>query len=185
MRRIALAAAFAFLAACSPQTGDTAAMADRPILPAGAEIIAPDAPYSAERDAHADVDAAFARAAERGTRVLVLFGGNWCPDCRILSGFMEIPEFSAWLDETYEVVKVDVGRYDRNMDVAARFGFAELEGVPTVVVADAEGRIVNRGTSAEWRTARERTPQEALDYFARYAIEAPSADAETAVIARP
>lgn len=175
MRIILIIAAGAVAAACGAQAEHD--MADRPILDSNVQVSAPEAPYDAGLDAHAAVDAAFERARADGKRVLVNFGGNWCPDCRILSGMMEIPAFAAFLDAHYEVVKIDVGRYDRNMDVAARFGFAGLDGVPTIAVADADGRIVNTGAAAEWRTARERDPQEALDYFARYAIEAPAAGA--------
>lgn len=175
MRIFLIIAAGALVAACGAQAEH--AMADRPILDPSATVSAPAAPYDAERDAHAEMDAAFARAQADGKRVLASFGGNWCPDCRILAGMMQIPQFAAFLDAHYEVVKIDVGRYDRNMDVAARFGFADLDGVPTIAIATADGRIVNAGTAAEWRTARERDPQEALDYFARYAIENPAEDA--------
>lgn len=181
MRALVILAAIAGLAACSPETQT---MAEGPTIPPGTEVNAPDTPYADAGDAHAEVDAAFAAAQLNDTRVLVNFGGDWCPDCRILAGYMEIPEFAEYLEAHYEVVRVDVGRYDRNMDVAARFGFEELEGVPTIAIATADGRIVNRGTATEWRTARERDPQEALDYFVRYANEDPAEDADRAVTAR-
>ena len=155
------------LAACSPAPEE----ADLSEL----EAVAAEAPYDASADAHGELDAAFARASERGTRVLVKFGGNWCPDCRIFAGMLALEPIAAYTDEHYEIVAVDVGRYERNMDVVARFGMEELEGAPTVIITTADGRIINTGTSAEWRTARERNPQDVMDYLVRYA-DAPVPD---------
>lgn len=162
------------LAACSPgpQEVDVSDL----------EATAVEAPYSAEADAHGELDAAFARASERGTRVLVKFGGNWCPDCRIFAGMLQLEPIADYAAEHYEIVAVDVGRYDRNMDVVARFGLEELEGVPTVIITTAGGEIINTGTAAEWRTARERNPQDVLDYLIRYAdapVPAGTARAQT------
>ena len=165
-----------------PET-EAVAAAPPPQIPEDAEVDAPDAPYDERADAVAAVDAAFDRAQSSGKRVAVIFGANWCPDCRILSGMMQLPTFEAFLDAHYELVKVDVGRYDRNQDLVQRFGFSQgLEGVPTVVITTAEGAVVNAGTAAEWRTARERDPQEALDYFHRFAFERPAGDARRVAV---
>ncbi|MEO1038445.1 MAG: thioredoxin family protein [Pseudomonadota bacterium] len=174
MRAFALALfAGGMLAACGQQP------ADPPRIAEGSVVTAPAEPYDVTADATAQLDAAFARAAENDTRVLVKLGANWCPDCRILSGMMQLPAFAQMLNERYEVVLIDVGRYDRNQDLVQRLGFSEgLEGVPTVVIATADGQVINPGAAAtEWRTARERDPQEALDYFHRYALEPVPTDA--------
>jgi len=165
------------LAACGPQADDPEASGP-PQIPEGSVVTAPAEPYDVNADARAALDAAFARAAENDKRVLVKFGGNWCPDCRILAGMMELPVFADMLEEHYEVVAIDVGRYDRNQDLVERLGFSEgLEGVPTVMIVTADGAVVNAGAATEWRTARERDPQEALDYFHRYAVEPAASDA--------
>ncbi|KPP82255.1 MAG: Thiol-disulfide isomerase [Oceanicaulis sp. HLUCCA04] len=165
------------LAACSPDPEE----ANLSQL----EAVAAEAPYDASADAHAQLDSAFARASDRGTRVLVKFGGNWCPDCRIFAGMLALEPIAAYTGEHYEIVAVDVGRYERNMDVVARFGIDELEGAPTVIITTADGRIVNSGTSAEWRTARERNPQDVMDYLVRYADAPVPENAARAQTARP
>ncbi len=184
MRSLSLLVPLCFvLAAC----GDPA-VRGAPQLPRDAELTAPLAPYDEGADAQAAVDAAFARAGDSGKRVLVNFGGNWCGDCRILAGMMEIPEFADFMEAHYELVKVDVGDFDRNDAVVARMGLAPdadgLVGVPTVVVTTPDGRIVNSGDASEWTTARERDPQDAMDYFYRYAFAEPAADAGQVAISR-
>ena len=46
----------------------------------------------------------------------------------------------------YEVVAVDVGRFNRNLQIPARFGITKrLEGVPTLLIATPDGKLVNGG----------------------------------------
>lgn len=127
-------------------------------------------PYDEDLDAGAALDAAFARAAETGRRVLVVMGGAWCPDCRVLDAMMESPAAAPVIAERFETVKFSVGRYDRNLDVVERLGAAPLKGAPAVLVFTAHGQAVEREAMYAWRTARSRKPSElavALDALSR------------------
>lgn len=126
-------------------------------------------PYDEKADAKARVSEAFARAKTNGKRVLIDFGGNWCADCRILMAVMDLPNIKAFLETHYEVVIVDVGRYTRNQDIVHRFGIEKLKGVPTVVIANADGTPLNITNSAELADARTMTPQGIANWLAQYA----------------
>ena len=126
-------------------------------------------PYDEQANATAQVEAAFKRAKQTGKRVLIDFGGNWCPDCRILAGVMKLPEVKSFIDGHYEVATVDVGRFDKNLDVVGRFGIQKLRGVPTVVVAEADGTTLNVTNSADLANASAMTPQGIADWLARWA----------------
>lgn len=133
------------------------------------ELSVPDAPFDASANADAAVDAAFARAKTSGKRVLIDLGGNWCADCRILSGLMELPGMHAFLAAHYEMVSVDVGRFNRNLQIPARFGITErLAGVPAILVATADGTLVNRGQVSAIEDARHMTPQALADWLAQW-----------------
>ncbi len=126
-------------------------------------------PYDADAPAEADVDRAFARARRNGKRVLIELGGNWCGDCIVLDNLMLIPAMRTFLAAHYEVVMVDVGRFDKNLDIPARFHITQkLEGVPSVLVATPEGRLVNSGHTAALVDARDMTPQAIADWLARW-----------------
>jgi hypothetical protein len=126
-------------------------------------------PYDENADADAQVAAAFARARKNGKRVLIHLGGNWCADCRILDGVMELPEMKPFMARHYEMVMVDVGRFNKNMHIPARWGLGRLEkGVPTVIIADADGKAVNISNSADLESARSMTPQGIADWLARW-----------------
>lgn len=134
---------------------------------------APDAgPYEEDLDVPAALDAAFARAAAADRRVLVVMGGAWCPDCRVLDAMMRAAAVAPVLAERYETVKFSVGRYDRNLDSVERLGAAPLKGAPAVLVFTAQGEAVERGEMYAWRTARTRRASElslALDALSRAA----------------
>src|SRR5258708_39708678 len=88
-------------------------------------------PYDEKADADARVAEAFSRAKNSGKRVLIDFGGNWCPDCRILAGVMKLPEGKSYLAAHYEGVTVGVGSFDRKLSLSPRVCILKLAGVPT------------------------------------------------------
>lgn len=124
-------------------------------------------PYDEKADAETAVNAALARARANGKLLLIDLGGNWCPDCRILAGTMELPPLKAFLRRHYELVMVDIGRYDRNMQIAARYGIARPEGVPALLVVDpGTNRLLNPGRTSALADARSMTPQALADWLA-------------------
>ena len=128
-------------------------------------------PYDEKADASAAVDRALARAKANHKLVLIDLGGNWCGDCRILAATMDLPEMKAFLNRHYEVVSVDVGRFDRNLQVPARYGITErLEGVPALLVVDPRTgkQLVGRAQVAALADARHMTPQALADWLAQW-----------------
>jgi thiol:disulfide interchange protein len=128
-------------------------------------------PYPVNVDATAQVDRARAQARRQGKRLLIDLGGNWCGDCRVLAGTMALPDVSRWIDRHYVVVMVDVGRFDKNLHVPARYGITgRLEGVPSLLVVDPRNdRLLNGGQTAALASARKMSPQGLADYLARWA----------------
>ena len=126
-------------------------------------------PYDEKADADAAVAAAITAAKESGKRVLIDLGGNWCGDCRVLSGIVELPEVKAFVEANYEVVAVDVGRMNKNLQIPERYGIKKLAGVPTVLIVDGDGTLVNSANAAELADARHMTPQAIVDWLAKWA----------------
>ena len=128
-------------------------------------------PYDEKADAGRQVEAARQRARRSGKRLLIDFGGNWCPDCRILAGTIEQTELKPFIDRKFEFVAVDVGGKDRgrNQDVAARYGL-KIQGVPALVVVDPRtDKVLNRDQVTALADARHMSPQGLADYVARWA----------------
>lgn len=125
-------------------------------------------PYNTEANAEAELAAAKARAKSHGRLLLIDLGGNWCADCRLLSALMAQPEVAAFVRAHYEFVTIDIGRYDRNMQIPARYGLPKLDGVPTLLVVDGKGRLVNAGHVFALADARSMPPQALADWLAQW-----------------
>ena len=126
-------------------------------------------PYDENANADAAFNAAMARARAGHKRLLVDLGGNWCGDCIVLTNFMHLPGIKTFVDAHYEVVPIDVGRFNRNLQIPARFGFRErLKGVPMVLVVTPEGKLVNGADVFATADARSMTPQALADYLVKY-----------------
>ena len=78
--------------------------------------------------------------------VLLDFGGNWCIDCHVLENAFHQPRIAPLLNGNYIVVHVDVGKYDKNLDLAKKYHVNLEKGVPSLAVLDAQGKVLY-GTS--------------------------------------
>lgn len=126
-------------------------------------------PYDEAADADRQVARAKARARAEGKKLLIDLGGNWCPDCRVLAGVMALPEVSAFLRQHYVVVYVDVGRLDKNAQIARAYGVPKVVGVPALLVVDSRSdRLINPGRIFALTDARTMTPQAMADWLAQW-----------------
>jgi thiol-disulfide isomerase/thioredoxin len=128
-------------------------------------------PYDEAANGMADVTKARALARKQHKKLLIDLGGNWCTDCRVLAGIMDLPEVKAFVARNFVVVKVDVGRYDKNGDVAIHYGITKrLDGVPAVLIVDpARDRLINKDRTFALTDARHMTPQGLADWLAQWA----------------
>jgi thiol-disulfide isomerase/thioredoxin len=127
-------------------------------------------PYDEHADADAAVASAFERAKKSHKRVLIDLGGNWCVDCIVLANFLKLPEMQRFMAAHYEIVAVDVGRFDRNQQIPARFGITgRLKGVPALLIATPAGKLVNGDDVFATSDAHTMTPQALAGYLAKYA----------------
>ena len=125
-------------------------------------------PFDAKADAKAGVDAALVRAKAGKRMTLIIMGANWCHDSRALAGWLALPHFAAMIVSRYELVYVDVGVRDRNIDIARRFGLKSIKGTPTVLIVDGDGRLLNKKDASKWRNASSRSQQEIYKAFAEF-----------------
>lgn len=129
-------------------------------------------PYDEKANADAQLAQAIAKAKASNKLVLVDLGGNWCGDCRILAATLELPEMRAFVRKHFEMISVDVGRFDRNLQIPARYGIHErLEGVPAILVVDpkTDRQLVGKADVAALADARHMQPQDLANWLAKYA----------------
>ena len=115
---------------------------------------APARPYDAAADARADLRAAFAEARHDHKPVLIFFGANWCPDCRALATALSTGRNAALIRQHFNVVKVDVGNFDRNLDITAHYDDPIRTGIPAAVIVAPDGRLLYATQAGELANAR-------------------------------
>jgi thioredoxin 1 len=104
-------------------------------------------PYDENADARADLQQALVRAKQLDRKVLVVFGANWCPDCRLLDQQIEQGKTALKRDQ-FVMVKVDVGNFDRNLELTRAYGNVIRKGIPAAVILTPDNQVVFRGRLA-------------------------------------
>ena len=115
---------------------------------------AAEGPYDESADAKAEIRAALEAGRTAKQPVLVVFGANWCGDCKMLDMAMKTGKSAPLIAREFRVVKVDVGRFDRNVDVAEKYGVPLKKGIPAVVILSPEGKALYATRAGELADAR-------------------------------
>ncbi len=111
-------------------------------------------PYDENADALDSLSKALKIAELENKYVLLQMGGNWCPDCRTLGEYFSRPDIKAWLDDRVILVSVDVGEWNRNLDIAEKYGNPISEGIPALVLLNSENEVMFATLAGELASAR-------------------------------
>jgi thiol:disulfide interchange protein len=111
-------------------------------LAAGQARAAGRAPYPDPSQARSDLAAALRTAAATHKRILLDFGGNWCPDCRALDIYLHDAVNRPILEANFVLVHVNIGTMDANLDLAGRYRIPLEKGVPALAVLSEKGRLL-------------------------------------------
>ena len=127
---------------------------------------AADAPvYDESADAQAQVSQALAKAKADNKQLMIVFGANWCGDCKMLDGEFKKPAMKALLDAFYVVVKVDVNRFNKNLDVVKPYGDVIKKGIPSIVIATPANQLVYATNGGELADARKMGEAGVTEFF--------------------
>ncbi len=105
--------------------------------------------YPPPEEAQAELAAALVSAGSGHKRVLVVFGGNWCYDCHVLDATFHSRQIAPLVRQYYVVVHINIGEYDKNLDIAQRYEIPLKKGVPSLAVLESDGRLVVRSGDFE------------------------------------
>ena len=105
--------------------------------------------YNPQADAKKEIVVAVSKALKEGKHVFLQIGGNWCPWCVKFHQFIEAnAEIKSYLEENFEVVKVNCDPNNKNEEVLAELGFPQRFGFPVFVVLDGNGNRIHTQNSA-------------------------------------
>jgi thioredoxin 1 len=129
-------------------------------------------PYDESRDAKADVRQALSEARKDNTPVLLIFGANWCLDCRALDAALSKGRNAELVKSEYKVVKIDVGRFDRNTDLDTAYGHPTKKGIPAAVILSPQNEVLYATRLGELADARSMSDTGIYDFFRKVTDEA-------------
>jgi thioredoxin 1 len=132
---------------------------------------AAELPYNESANATADLQGALAAARAARNDVLLVFGANWCPDCRELDKAIN-GSSHALISGHFQVVKVDVGRFDKNLELANQYGNPIKMGIPALVVLTADNKIVYSSKGGELANARKMGDTGIYDFLSSHIVAA-------------
>jgi thioredoxin 1 len=127
--------------------------------------------YDTKADAKQDIADALARADKEQKLVLIDFGADWCPDCVVLSRLLDDGKVKPYLDEHFAVVRVDVGKWDHNLDISQAYGDPIKMGIPAVVVLRPDGTTVASTGGGELANARTASRDDILTLLKQWAAQ--------------
>lgn len=110
--------------------------------------------YPDPAQATADVTNALKQARRENKRVILDFGGNWCPDCRVLDIYFHDSANLPILNRSFLLVHINVGSFDQNLDLAARYDIPLHKGVPALAVLDSNGKLLYSQRDGQFEAMR-------------------------------
>lgn len=119
--------------------------------------------YRAKANPIHEIHQAIASAERQHKRILLVFGASWCSDCYILDRGFHQPRIEPLLRDNFLVVHVNVGQYDKNLDLARKYHIDLKKGIPSVAVLSSSGKFLSSTT--EFEKAHLRTEEDVIDFL--------------------
>jgi thioredoxin 1 len=146
-----------------------------PVISAG---LAASGPYPPPENAASDLRLARERAKRSGKMLMVVFGGNWCADCRALHDRLREIPVREYVEQRFEIVNINIGEMNANLQIAKDLGVSLKKGVPAAAFFTADGKPAGITNEGELEPARQYNAQQVLSFLRRVAeqhrVEKPS-----------
>jgi thioredoxin 1 len=123
--------------------------------------------YPKNVDAKGEIREALARAAREHKRVILVFGADWCFDCKVLEFALHHSD-AATPAQHFLLVHIDIGEGELNKDLVAKYGIPEKHGVPALAVLDSSGTILYSDTHRDFQSARSMDPEDLITFLNKW-----------------
>jgi thiol-disulfide isomerase/thioredoxin len=127
--------------------------------------------YPPPQNAAHDLQVARQRAKTSGKVLMVIFGGNWCEDCRVLHARLGESPVREYVEKHFEVVGINIGEVNTNLDIAKELGVTLTKGVPAAGFYAPDGKPLGLTNNGELEPARQYDAQQVLTFLRKVAEE--------------
>ena len=126
-------------------------------------------PYPPPANAASDLQRARERARRSSKLLMVIFGGNWCADCRALHDRLHESPVREYVEAHFEIVNVNIGEMNVNLGIAKQLGVSLKKGVPAAAFFAPDGKPVGITNQGELEPARQYDVRQVLTFLRRVA----------------
>jgi protein disulfide-isomerase len=81
---------------------------------------------------------------------------------------MHKQDLTALIATNYEVVKVDIGRHNKNQDIAEKYHVPLEHGIPALAVLDPDGNLLYAMDQGQFADARNMSYESIKDFFVKW-----------------
>jgi thioredoxin-like negative regulator of GroEL len=96
---------------------------------------------------------------------MVTFGANWCMDCRTLYRNLNNEEVADYARDLFLFVNVNVGKFNRNRQLADELGVDLSRGIPVAIFFDPDGRVIGTTNEGQLEPARRYSSKQILRFL--------------------
>jgi protein disulfide-isomerase len=132
-------------------------------------VCAAELPYDEHANAPEQVRQAVAAAHAARKDVLLVFGANWCPDCRVLDSVLHQ---NAAISDRFVIVKIDVGDFNKNLDLVRRYEVPLRKGIPAAAVVSDQDELLYVTQGGELANAHHMGESAIVDLFSHIVADA-------------
>lgn len=124
--------------------------------------------YSSDVDPHQAIEYGRTVALAEKKQLLLIFGADWCPDCQRFGEVLKDAEVERLVRDHFVLVKVDVGRFNKNLDLAKVYNVDPKRGIPGLSVVSTDGIVRYPKTYGEVWEKMTFTKETALAFLGQY-----------------
>lgn len=109
-------------------------------------------------------------AAREHKFLIVIFGASWCPDCNALDRMLNEDKIKALVDREFIILKVDVGRFDKNLEINEKLGDPIDNGIPALVIMDPQKKepVIANTIGGEFSSASRMSSDQVFKYLSKF-----------------
>ena len=78
------------------------------------------------------------------------------------------PEIAPTLNRNFVVVHIDIGEYNKNLDLAKKYEVPLNRGVPAAAVLSSDGKLIVSQKNQEFEKARSMAPEDILAFLNKW-----------------
>lgn len=127
-------------------------------------------PYNESADARADIQQAMIQAKGKQKPLVIIFGANWCSDCQALDKELTTGVDAGKIASKFQLVKVNIGNFDTNIDIASDYGNPISGGIPGATLFSSDGKVVYVTKPGELATVRYNQAEGLYQFFRKHLL---------------